>query len=657
MLQTAVGPLANATPLLDFEGLAGTAIPPDPNGAVGAYQFVETVNYAFGVFRKNTGQPQYSAVHNTLFQGFQGDGGLCASNTGGDAVVLYDHLADRWIITYMRGANQQLQCFAVSTSENATGSWYRYAFQLSNFLDYPKLGVWPDAYYMSFNLPNGTAAVALRRDAMLTGGASSPQCFQLSIGNVFPSDLDGATLPPTGAPNYFMTTTTTTTLSMYRFYVDFATPANSRLTGPIDITVAPYLLPFPGSIPQAGTDQKLHPRGAVVLHRVAYRNLGAHQSLMVTHEARATGDHVGMRWYELRNLNGNPPDVEQQGTFSPDSTDRWVGSIAMDALGDIALGYSVSSLTIHPGIRYTGRVPTNPTPGTLEAESTVQLNNQGSQNDPSGRWGDYTSMSVDPVFDCSFWYTNEYYQTSGAQWNTHIASFRFPSCVGCVGDCNRNKQVTIDELVKMINIRLNLQPITNCLRGDGEGDGRIQCYEVNQGTNNALYDCPTGGSGASAAPATLAAVDGTDSAAALTTTINQAIGSASGTRGSNITIPVTVTGGGGIVSATDLDLLYPNAILINPTCAKDPRLTNHSLSWSLPTGPPPPAGKKRLSTMIADLGSVSTFTDGRTFTCTFTISASAPSGTYSITGEYQVGSDSPGNKIVSTVTSGSVTVF
>jgi hypothetical protein len=659
VLQTLAGPLVNANLGLHFDGvgfgvgLPAGATPPDPNGAVGAFQFIEWSNLSFAIFSKATGALVYGPVPgNTLWSGFQ-DGGHCANYNSGDPIVLYDHLANRWIMTQVAvGGGNYVQCLAVSAGVDATGPWYRYAFLFPGLNDYPKLGVWPDAYYMSFNLFNpparGTAAVALDRNAMISGGPSSPQCFQPPWYNIFPSDLEGSTLPPPGSPNYYVGVVNEQALLMFRFHVDFSAPGNSNFVGPILIPVAPFNLPCTACIPQAGTTWQLDTGFVTMRHRVTYRNFGDHESMVLTHGTAAPTAHVGMRWYELRNPGGNPPQVYQQGTFSPDSTDRWMGSIAMDGMGNIALGYSASDSSIHPDIRYTGWVPTDPL-GTMEAEARIpNLNNQGSQT-TSDLWGDYTSMSVDPVFDCTFWYTNEYFQHDGQDWSTHVASFRFPSCVGCVGDCNRDHVVTVDEILTMVNISLGSAPIINCLRGDGNGDGVITVDEITQAINNDLNGCPVPG---------LAPVQqgGPLPGPIVGQEVTQQIGSASGARGTTITIPVTLKNGGGMVSATALDLLYPSAVLGNPSCVEAPRLTGHSLYTSLPSDPPASAGERRLRAMVIDLNSASTFADGQIFACTFTILTSAQPGTYSITGDRQNVSDHSGDELISTVSNGSVTV-
>jgi hypothetical protein len=276
----------------------------------------------------------------------------------------------------------------------------------------------------------GGRTCALDRAKMLVGDPSAQQvCFQFSTndGGLLPSDLDGSTPPPAGAPNYVVEYGTNS-LDLFKFHVDFTTPANSTLTGPTVISVAPFSAACNGGgtcIPQGGTNQQLDSLADRLMYRLAYRNFGDHESLVVDHSVTA-GTSVGVRWYELRNLSGTPT-VFQQGTYAPDSKYRWMGSIAMDGSGDIAMGYSVSISTTFPSIAYTGRVPTD-APGTMEAETTIQAGT-GSQISGLNRWGDYSAMTVDPVDDCTFWYTNEYLKATGSfNWSTRIASFKFPGC-------------------------------------------------------------------------------------------------------------------------------------------------------------------------------------------------------------------------------------
>jgi hypothetical protein len=422
-----------------FSGPAGNftvnSAPSDSNGAVGATQVVEWVNTSFAVFDKTTGAVVYGpASGNTLWAGF---GGGCETNNDGDPIAQYDKAANRWILSqFSVSTTPYLECVAVSTTSDATGSYYRYAFQEPNFPDYPKMGVWPDGYYVSFNMFSGNFFVgarvcALDRDGMLVGAAATQQCFQLSssFGGLLPSDLDGDTQPPAGAPNYFLNFGTDS-LNLWKFHVDWTTPANSILNGPANIPVASFSEACNGGacIPQSGTRQVLDSLGDRLMYRVAYRNFGDHESMVVNHSV-TVGTSVGVRWYELRNP-GTTPTVYQQSTYAPDSSFRWMGSIAMDKSGNIALGYSVSSSTMFPSIRYTGRVPTDPL-GTMETETSIvesggaQLPYKGNLN----RWGDYTSISIDPVDDCTFWYIDQYLLSSGSfNWSTRIASFKFPTC-------------------------------------------------------------------------------------------------------------------------------------------------------------------------------------------------------------------------------------
>jgi hypothetical protein len=444
VLQTYVSTFVATTAGLNFAGVgngdygfAPNAAPPDTNGAVGATQYVQWVNESFAVFNKTTGAILYGPVAgNTLWSGF---GGGCQTNNDGDPIVQYDKAANRWVMTqFSVSTTPYLQCVAVSTTSDATGTWNRYAFSYGNtqFPDYPKLGVWPDAYYISYNIFNngatfaGAKVCAFSRTAMLAGTAASQVCFQLSnlYGGLLPSDLDGTTPPPAGSPNYFVSMgNNNASLDIWKFHVDFVTPANSTLTQ-INIP-APVFAPACNGggtcIPQSGTSQQLDSLADRLMWRLAYRNFGDHESLVVNHSVTA-GSSVGVRWYEIRNP-ASAPAVYQSGTYAPDTAFRWMGSIGMDKAGNIALGYSVSGSTIHPDVRYTGRVPTDPL-GTLQAENSI-LAGLGSQTTGLSRWGDYSGMTIDPTDDCTFFYTTEYLKLSGTfNWSSQIASFKFPSC-------------------------------------------------------------------------------------------------------------------------------------------------------------------------------------------------------------------------------------
>jgi len=425
-----------------FSGPGGTFsvqyAPPDTVGAVGATQYVQVVNTGLAVFDKTTHNAVLGPIPtNALWQSL---GGPCANDNDGDAVVIYDRAAGRWVISqFAVTAAPYYQCVAVSKTSDATGGYWLYAFNYGSvFPDYPKIGAWPDAYYITFNMFTntfqGAKLCAYDRAKMLTGAAATQQCFQLSTsyGGVLPADVDGGTAPPAGAPNY-MLNFTSGRLNLWKFHVDWTTPANTTLTGPTAITVASFATACGGGtcVPQPGVSQKLDSLGDRLMYRLAYRNFGNHESLVVNHSvkvgAKRNNQYTGIRWYEIRNPGGTPT-VFQQGTFSPDSTYRWMGSTAMDKQGNLAVGYSASSSSVFPSIRYTGRLATDPL-NTLQSESSI-LSGLGSQTGQNlARWGDYSSLTVDPVDDCTFWYTTEYLRTNGAfNWSTQIATFKFPGC-------------------------------------------------------------------------------------------------------------------------------------------------------------------------------------------------------------------------------------
>lgn len=428
------------TNLLNFNGITdrdGVA-PPDTNASVGATQTVETVNTSYQVFNKSTGASVLGPNEiSSIFTGLSGPCGSSA-NAFSDPVVLYDKAAGRWLITILASSNgfaTGVECIAVSKTNNATGAYFRYSFTFGTTLpDYPKFGVWPDAYYASYNIfgPTsfmGAKVCAYNRTSMLAGTKGTAVCFQRSTSDFsfLPSDLDGATPPPAGTPNFFLELATATTLKLFKFHVNFS--GGSTFSGPTTLTVASYSEACGGGtcIPQSGTTQKLDSLGDRLMFRLAYRKLSSQESLLVSHSVRpSSGPVSGVRWYEIRNPS-TTPSVFQQGTFTSSSLALWMPSIGMDKMGNIALGFSQSSSTTHPGIAYTGRVPTDPL-GTMESPFTV-ITGGGSQTGGLSRWGDYSSMSIDPQDDCTFWYTNEYIPSNGSfNWRTRLNSFRFANC-------------------------------------------------------------------------------------------------------------------------------------------------------------------------------------------------------------------------------------
>ncbi|MEI7849901.1 MAG: hypothetical protein WCK35_29175, partial [Chloroflexota bacterium] len=346
-LQTGSAPLAGTTGGLNFAGVGqgdygftDRYAPPDTVGAVGATQYVQWVNDNFAVFNKSNGALLTGPKPgNSLWVGF---GGGCETNNDGDPIVQYDKLANRWVMTQFSVSTvPYLQCVAVSQTSDATGAYYRYAFSYGNtqFNDYPKMGIWPDGYYITYNIFNngstfaGSKACSMDRNAMLSGLPATQQCFQLgtTYGGLLPSDLDGITAPPAGSPNFFMNFGANS-LNLWKFHVDFSNAANTTFTGPTKITVASFSAACSGGgtcIPQSGTSNKLDSLADRLMYRLAYRNRAGVESLVVNHSVATSTKKTAptsVRWYEIRNPNGTP-NVFQQGTLSSaDGISRWMGS-------------------------------------------------------------------------------------------------------------------------------------------------------------------------------------------------------------------------------------------------------------------------------------------------------------------------------------------
>jgi hypothetical protein len=446
------------SPLTSFPGAQNTnnaslVFPPDPNGDVGPNNYIQVVNLTFTIFSKTGTKLLGPSPINTIWSGF---GGLCQTNNDGDPIVLYDRMADRWLISqFAISSTSSHQCIAISQTNDPTGAWFRYDFPYSNTVlnDYPKFGIWPDAYYMSANqftlstsTFSGTGVVAYERARMLQGltaraiyinlGASSSTS---GFSSWLPADLDGSMPPPAGAPNHYLTIQGTSLgdpadrLQQWDFHVDWTTPANSTFTQAAVLPVAAFngnMCNFQRAcIAQLGTTAKLDAISDRLMFRNAYRNFGSYEAEVVNHTVNVGSNQAGIRWYEVRNTSTSPT-LFQQGTYAGDSANtqsRWMGSAALDANGDIAVGYSDSSSAVHPSIRYVGRLVGDPL-GTLPQGETTLIAGAGSQTVPNSRWGDYSMLSVDPSDDCTFWYTQEYYAATGTNWQTRVGSFKFPSC-------------------------------------------------------------------------------------------------------------------------------------------------------------------------------------------------------------------------------------
>jgi hypothetical protein len=460
-LQAELGGGSIPAPVIAFDAIPNVAgfTPPDPNGDVGLDHYVAMSNVHFAVYDKEGNLLLGPIANNTLWSGFGGD---CETDNSGDPVVLYDQLADRWLLTQFTASGPTyFNCVALSTSGDPTGSYFRWAVSTgSNFPDYPKYGVWSDAYYIStreFGAVSfaGSGAYALNKADMLAGDPTPTIIsFLLTPGGtpylpgdgLLPADLDGSTLPPSDSPHYFLGSmdnggpygAPSDALTLWHFVVDWVTPANSSFTLAETLPIDAYDTMFPCSpsardcIPQPGTSQKIDVLSyrQRPIFRLAYRNFGTHESLVTNQSVEAPGGIAGNRWWEIRDPGGTAV-VYQEGTFAPGVSDgihRWMGSIAMDQDGNMALGYSASSSSVFPSIWYTGRLASDPL-GTMPMGEESIVDGTGSQTSAFARWGDYTSMVVDPADDCTFWYTNQWLPaTSTNGWVVRVGAFRFDEC-------------------------------------------------------------------------------------------------------------------------------------------------------------------------------------------------------------------------------------
>ena len=457
-LQSTPGSPHPATTAAPNDGLGSTFpnfqienAPPDTTGAVGKTQFVQWVNTSFAVFDKATGNRLLGPIKGKfLWQGLGGPGTPvpCEVNNDGDPVVSYDRVANRWVLSQFSVAGGTFaECIAVSETSDALGRYRRYEYEEPAFNDYPKMGVWRDAYYFSYNMfegLSGARACAYDRSKMLVGDPNaSEQCFQLGqpFFGLLPSDADGRKFAPVGRPNYFVGLGNNSLL-LWKFHVDFANPGNTTMgTGPTHqpnatIPVARFNLACNGTggtcVPQPGTSRQLDSLGDRLMFRLAYHKLTASEALLINHsvDIGPPSGRTAVRWYEIRNPDAAQPTIFQQGTYSPDATHRWMGSIAMDKVGNIALGYSISGNAVKPGVAFTARAPTDP-PGIMGAETVLKAGGgiQDTATNHLSRWGDYSGLTVDPVDGCTFWFTTEFQGANGVfNWRTTIAKFKLNSC-------------------------------------------------------------------------------------------------------------------------------------------------------------------------------------------------------------------------------------
>ena len=455
-----------ANPVVDssFEGMSNTTgvLPPDTNGDVGLTQYIQYINTGWSVFDKATGAELSGPnAGNSFWAGF---GGICESSNSGDPIVLYDELADRWMFSQFTTSAEPAQCFAVSTTSDPLGPYHRYEFPFTPFNDYPHIGVWSDQggaqssyvfvthdFDFSVDPPQfvGASFVAVDRNSMIAGNAAEMVRFSgINAYGAQPPHLEGLTLPTSGtcAPFVHMRSQR----DGYRFWdfcVDWNTPANTTLSAELVLLSDSYSQAV-GSIPQPGTSEELDSFASNTMYRASVRSFGEggyfENAMTINHVTNVGNNIAGIRWLIINIPNqreaiskGGFEDDElllstlsiiDQGNYSPDSEHRWMGSISMDKDGGLGLGYSVGSEVRSPEIRLTGRKFSDPT-GQLSAEVDCTIGATGSQTSTFDRWGDYSSMSIDPVDHCTFWFTTEYLATtSTANWTTRICSFHMPDC-------------------------------------------------------------------------------------------------------------------------------------------------------------------------------------------------------------------------------------
>lgn len=438
-LQTENGLIITDTTIMNFNGNTNTqgVYPPDTHGDVGPNHYFQVVNMHYTIYSK-TGTVLLGPLNNSsIFTGMPNN------SNNGDAVVLYDEQANRWLFSQFSFPNgvytaPYYQMIAVSQTADPTGSWYRYEYSFTELPDYPKFGVWPDAYYMSMNRFSsgslnwaGSGAVAYNRTLMLAGSPSTTMVMFTKpasdeASSWLPTDCDGP-FPTGNPPNYFLYIfdgSSTDHLGMYEFHVDWVTPANSTFGNFLSLPVNAFTANITG-IPQPGTTRKVDPLNDRMMYRLQYRKFSDHAAMVCNHTVDISSTVAGIRWYELRKTSG-AWSIYQQSTYSiADNNSRWMASMALDTSGNIALGYSVSSSTLYPSIRYTGRM-NNDALNTMTIAERGIYNGTGSQTGTALRWGDYSALSVDPSATATFWYTTEYYATTSATgWKTRIASFSF----------------------------------------------------------------------------------------------------------------------------------------------------------------------------------------------------------------------------------------
>jgi hypothetical protein len=431
-------------PILNFTGSNSAGWPSDANGAIGPDHYMQTINVVYTIYNRAGAVVAGPTALNTLFTGTAG-----SNYNNGDPVILYDEQADRWLVAEfsISGANDYI-LIAVSTTNDPTGTWYKYSFDVSEVPDYPKLGIWQDAYYMGTNTTSASAAdiYAFNREQMLTGQAPQGVGFDNpwrpttwdSFSCVPPLDNDGD-FAPDGEPGLFIACNDdaigggSDQLWIYELDVDWSTPANSTFLRTQQINVEAFDSNFGfdlNNIKQPNTTRELDAIPQVIMNPPQYRNFGAYETIVCCHSVDVDNtDHAGIRWYELRRVNGGDWTIRQQGTYAPDGHSRWMGSIMLNGANEIALGYSISSSTVYPGIRYCGQSASAYAAGNSILDVSEEIIHTGVKSQTNyNRWGDYSSMQVDVADDETFWFTSQYSGTNDTV-KTKIANFQIGTII------------------------------------------------------------------------------------------------------------------------------------------------------------------------------------------------------------------------------------
>ncbi|MEI6434337.1 MAG: GEVED domain-containing protein [Bacteroidota bacterium] len=432
----------NRAPLINYEGNPNGWFPPDCNGEVSADYYFQAINVSFQIFNK-TGTSLYGPTNNnTIWTGLPG-----GTDSGTDPVILYDQHADRWFYSDFTHYAPYYVRIAVSTTNDPTGTWYRWTYLWASQPDFAKYGVWSDGYYMASNTSGQKDIAVFDRTAMIAGN-SSPLAILFTnswrpnsgFHCIMPFDNDGQWASG-GTPGQFITINDdawggSDQLWLYTLTANWANPLSSTFTRSQTLNVAAFDANFGptwDNIYQNGTTQRLDAVPQVLNFRAQYRNFGTYQSLVCNHTVDVDNtDHAGVRWYELRNTGGGWY-IYQQATYAPDGDSRWMGSIAQNGYGDIAMGYSVSSSNTHPSIRFTGRKKGDALGTMTIAEQNIWA---GAYSQSGGnRWGDYSMTSVDPSDDKTFWHTNEYIGSGNVR-HTRVAAFSFGTACTASGGCD-----------------------------------------------------------------------------------------------------------------------------------------------------------------------------------------------------------------------------